>query len=125
MIVVGSAIQDKIIEEIQAAKFFSLLADEVTNCANLEQVSIVIRFVDRDKEIREEFLGFLTLERITGDSLSSTLLSWLQTHEIDITFCRGQGYDGASCMSSTMLVYRLRYAKLLLWLSILTVRATS
>ena len=60
-----------------------------------------IRFVDRDKEIREEFLGFLTLECITGDALSSALLSWLQTHEIDITFCRGQGYDGASCMSSS------------------------
>ena len=99
--VVGSAIQDKIIKEIQAAKFFSLLADEVTDCANLEQVSIVIRFVDRDKQIREEFLGFLTLEHITGDALSSALLSWLQTHEIDITFCRGQGYDGASCMFSS------------------------
>ena len=77
------------------------MADEVTDYANLEQVSIVIRFVDRVKEIREEFLGFLTLERITGDVLSSALLSWLQTHEIDITFCRGQGYDGASCMSSS------------------------
>ena len=47
-----------------------------------------------------EFLGFLTLERITGNALSSALLSWLQAHEIDIAFCRGQGYDGASCMSS-------------------------
>ena len=32
---------------IQKAKYFSLLADEVVDCANLEQVSIVLRFVDR------------------------------------------------------------------------------
>ena len=46
--VIGSAIEDQIIDEIQAAKFFTILADEVTNCSNLEQISIVIRFVDGD-----------------------------------------------------------------------------
>ena len=30
--VIGSAIQDNIIEEIHAAKFFTILADEVTDC---------------------------------------------------------------------------------------------
>ena len=81
--------------------FFSLLADEVTDCANLELVSIVIRFVDRNKEIRKKFLGFLTLECIMGDVLSRALVNWPQTHEIDITSCRGQGYDGTSCISSS------------------------
>ena len=49
--VIGSAIEAQIIKEIQAAKFFKILADEVTNCSNLEQVSIVIRFVDSDINI--------------------------------------------------------------------------
>ena len=52
--VIGSAIQD-IIEEIHAAKFFTILADEVTDCANLEQISVAIRFIDSEKRIREEF----------------------------------------------------------------------
>ena len=99
--VIGSAIQDNIIEEIHTAKFFTILADEVTDCANLEQVSIVIRFVDSEKCIREEFLGFITVERITGQALATALLSWLKEHNIDISFCRGQGYDGASNMSSS------------------------
>ena len=55
--VIGDAIRDEISDEIQSVKFFSILADEVTDCSNLEQVSIVIRFVDRDKTIRENFLG--------------------------------------------------------------------
>ena len=68
-------------------------------CANLEQLSVVIRFVDGDKQIREEFLDFITVERITGDSIFAALLSWLQAHELDVAYCRGQGYDGASSIS--------------------------
>ena len=49
--VTGSAIEDQIIGEIQATQFFTILADEVTNCSNLERVSILIRFVDGDKHI--------------------------------------------------------------------------
>ena len=97
---IGSAIQDAVIEEIHAAKFFTILADEVTDCANLEQVSIVIRYVDSEKRIREEFLGFVTVERITGKALAAALLSWLKEHNINVSFCRGQGYDGAFNMSS-------------------------
>ena len=97
---IGSAIQAAVIEEIHAAKFFTILADEVTDCANLEQVSIVIRYVDSEKRIKEEFLGFVTVERITGKALAAALLSWLKEHNINVSFCRGQGYDGASNMSS-------------------------
>ena len=64
--VLGSAIQDKLIRDVKSAKFFSIVADEVTDCANLEQVSLVIRFFDSDKHIIEEFLGFITVKRITG-----------------------------------------------------------
>ena len=35
----------------------------------------MIRFVDRDKTIREEFLGFIAVERITGEALATALLS--------------------------------------------------
>ena len=74
--------------------------DEVIDCGNLEQPSVVIRFVDGDKQIREEFLGFITVERITADAFSSDLFSF-EEHEIDITLCRRQGYDGTSSMSSS------------------------
>ena len=60
--VTADAIQGKIIDEIQAVKFFTILADEVSDCSNLEQVSVVIRFVDKDNNIEEEFLGFITVE---------------------------------------------------------------
>ena len=34
----------------------------------------MIKFMDSDKSIREEFLGFITVERITGEA---PILSWL------------------------------------------------
>ena len=62
----------------------------------------MIRFVDSNKHIREEFLGFITVERITGEVLGAALLSWLEIHNLDVSLCRGQGYDGASNMSSSV-----------------------
>ena len=75
--------------------------DEVTDCANLEQLSLVLRFVDSEMQIREEFLDFITVERMNRESLSTTILECLQKWGLDIRNCRGQGYDGSSNMSSS------------------------
>ena len=56
--VIGDAIRCRIINEIKKAKYFTILADKVTDCANLEHLSIVIRFVDEEMQIRER--NFLT-----------------------------------------------------------------
>ena len=62
----------------------------------------MIRFVDSEKNIREDFLSFITVECITGESLATALLSWLESHNIEVSLCRGQGYDGASSVSSSI-----------------------
>ena len=63
---------------------------------------MAIRFVDPEsKIIREEFLDFISAQRITGEALSTAILSRLAAWSIDISKCRGQGYDGASNMSSS------------------------
>ncbi|KAK2552153.1 hypothetical protein P5673_026910 [Acropora cervicornis] len=77
----------------------SILGDEATS-HNEEKLSIVIRFVDANKDIREEFLEFKDLERTTGAAVSETLLSTLRSLNIPIEDCRGQGYNGAASMSS-------------------------
>ena len=42
----------------------------MVDISNKEQVSIVLRFVDNKCNIREEFLDFRTVERITGEVLA-------------------------------------------------------
>ena len=92
-------IQKKIVEEILESKYYSILADEATS-HNEQKLSIVIRFVDANKDIREEFLEFKDLERTTGAAVSDTLLSTIRALNIPVEDCLGQGYDGAASMSS-------------------------
>ena len=82
------------------APFFTILADETTDVSNTEQLCISIRFVDETCSIHEEFLAFESLARTTGEAVATSILEALQTWSLDVKFCRGQGYDGASSMSS-------------------------
>ena len=57
---------------IQNAKFFSLMADEVTNASNKEQVVMCIRSVDESLEAYENFVGIHNVQSITADVLVAT-----------------------------------------------------
>ena len=63
---------------------------------------MAIRLVDSEGSISEEFMDFISVDRITGEVLSSAIMARLQSWDIPITNCRGQGYDGASNMSSSV-----------------------
>ena len=54
--VCGELTTEKIVNEIKDA---DVLADEATDCSNVEQMAIVLRFVDNFFKVREEFLGFI------------------------------------------------------------------
>ena len=51
--------KDILVKEIKENGFFSVLADEESDCSNQEQLSLVIRSVDGSSAMREKFLGFL------------------------------------------------------------------
>lgn len=73
--VIGDTIRGGIIQEIKDAEFFTFQADKVTDCSNLEQLSVAIRFVDQNEDIREEFLDFVTMERIMGAALATAIVT--------------------------------------------------
>ena len=90
----------KIIGDLTAAPYYAILADEVTS-HNVEHLAIRARFVDRStKEVREEFSRFLKLDRITGERIADGIFGFLEENNIPLATMRGQGYDGASYMSS-------------------------
>ena len=59
-----SIIQHDLLNEIKEAKIHTILCDEVTS-SNDEIMSLCVRFVDAKKQIREEFIEFIHVERIT------------------------------------------------------------
>ena len=57
----------------------------------IDQLSLTVRSVDIDGTIHKEFLGFLSLERITDEAFISAILDVLPKWNLKIKNCRGQG----------------------------------
>ena len=65
-------------------------------------MSLVLRFVDKNFDVREEFLGFLHCKSgLSRKALSETLLGAISDLKLDINNCRGQGYDGPAAVSGS------------------------
>ena len=72
----GNAIVEDIVAEINHNKIFAILADEASDNSYKEQLPLVLRFVDKENIIREEFMGFHEcLEGVSGEAISKLLLS--------------------------------------------------
>ncbi|XP_046851760.1 52 kDa repressor of the inhibitor of the protein kinase-like [Xenia sp. Carnegie-2017] len=96
----GQVISNQIISDIKKRKFFSVIADEASDSSYKEQMSLVLRFVDTDMNIREEFISFLFCKwRLSGAQLAKLLLEALKELTLSIDDCRGQGYDGAGSVA--------------------------
>ena len=96
----GEVISDSIIAEVENSKFYTTIADESTDCSNKEQMSLVLRFVDKDNNIREDFLKFIHChEGLHGSELATVLLKGIHDLGLDIRNCRGQCYDGDGSVS--------------------------
>ncbi|XP_029342185.1 52 kDa repressor of the inhibitor of the protein kinase-like [Acyrthosiphon pisum] len=95
----GDIIKSKIVQRVNTAECFSVLADETTDIGRIEQMSVCLRYYDQsDKKIREDFLE-LTAVDLTGKGLAILIMKSLQNNSINCQFLVGQGYDGASAMS--------------------------
>ena len=96
----GLVVKESILNDVRSAGWFSVMADECTDVATLEQMSICIRFVDRKTlQVREEFVGFVQLDNTDAASISTAILPFLKECNLSIGSLRGQVYDGASVMA--------------------------
>lgn len=95
----GGEVLSTIIEQVKDAKFFSLLVDETSDISRQEQVSFVLRYIDKECDIQERFIGVVTVTHTDSATLVRTIEEVLSGHNLSIKDIRGQGYDGASNMS--------------------------
>lgn len=103
----ANSIKKKIIESAHSAKYFSIILDCTPDIGHIEQLTMIIRFVDvntlleRDKveiNIKEHFLGFVPLKSTTGEFMTEIILKDLEDMSLDVQQLRGQGYDNGSNM---------------------------
>ena len=61
---------------------------------------LVIRYVNSKSEICEVFTGFIECdEGVSGQAIADKILLGVQNVSLDMSRCRGQGYDGAGNMA--------------------------
>ena len=75
---------------IQDCKFFSLMADEVTDISNKEQVIVCFRSVDDDLNPHENFVGIHSVDSIQADTLVAVLQDTMLCMNLPIQYCRGR-----------------------------------
>ena len=90
---------EKILESIP--KYWSLMADETQDISTSEQVSFCVHYVNAGNEICEEFSGFIKISKRDAETIAEAIVSTIQQWGLDMSCLVGQGYDGASVMSSS------------------------
>lgn len=98
---INEIILKDIVNRVNKSECFSIIADETTDIAGIQQLSLAVRFIIGNL-IHEEFLQFIPVTICTGTDLASTILKSLESFGINLSFLRGQGYDGASSMSGEL-----------------------
>ena len=86
----GKWIQQKLTQEIIAANFSTVCADEGKDVANKEQLPLIIRFVDQSGMIWEEFLEFVLCDTGTsGQAIADKIKFTLEKLTLDLYDLRG------------------------------------
>lgn len=95
---IGQATLRRIINDVRAAGNYAILVDETRDVSNKEQLTLIIRWVDNEFEIHEDFVGFMSMDKVDSESLTGAIKDVLVRCMLPLSNCRGQGYDGASAM---------------------------
>jgi len=78
---------------------FSVMVDGTRDISGIEQESICVRYVDKDFNCHEEFLGMYEAKSTTGAAISSYIFDALLRLGFPKECLRGQTYDGAANMA--------------------------
>ncbi|KAE9523127.1 hypothetical protein AGLY_016468, partial [Aphis glycines] len=86
-------------QEIKQCMFYSVQIDDTTDITQKTQCSIILRFVNKNSELVERFLGFHNVsDDHTAEGLFNLISSVLNEFDIEKKLV-GQCYDGASVMA--------------------------
>ena len=97
--ILGDHFCNAILRKVRSSLCYTLIADEVTDCSNKEQLCIAIRCAEPGTaSIREDLVTFLECDSgITGKALADKMLGFIRNH-LDPSMVCGQAYDRASNM---------------------------
>jgi hypothetical protein len=77
---------------------FSLLIDEAADLFDIEQMTVVLRYLSKHGLIIERLVGVVHVKETSAICLKDALQKLFTNIELSIKQVRGQCYDGASDM---------------------------
>ena len=89
----------KILKDINESPFLAVMVDETTDKSNKEQLTFVIRWVNNDFTVAEDFLGLYSLSAIDAHSIMQAMKDVFLRFQIPFAKLRGQCYDGCNTMA--------------------------
>ena len=107
-LLLGQLIKEKLIQRVKDAKWFSILVDEVTDCATLEQLLIYVGYVDEEGKTHFDFLEVKdvleTSESADSETLTRIITEELKACGLNLALVCGFGSDGATVMTAKIMV---------------------
>ncbi len=93
--IIGNLIHEQIIDHVRDSTFYSVIANELTDSAKKEQLSLVLHSLNPETGvITEDLVEFAECDM----GIADYVLHLLQKFNLDPTLLCGQGYNGARNM---------------------------
>ncbi len=100
----ASQVTNQILHKVHKAKWYSLMADESPDISKIEQVALILHYLEdtpKGVRVREDYLRFVATGSTTGEALTNLILEKLNQWNLMLGWMVGQGYDGAGNMSGS------------------------
>uniref|UniRef100_A0A2S2R9U9 Zinc finger MYM-type protein 1 n=1 Tax=Sipha flava TaxID=143950 RepID=A0A2S2R9U9_9HEMI len=97
--ILGELIHSKILKSVKSAQVFSIMIDTTTDISNLEQFSLVLRFVNDQGMVEERLVALKIATDSTGKGMFNLFCDICEKYGLDWKnqLC-AQSYDGAAVM---------------------------
>ena len=92
---IGVWVEEFQVSQVSNAPFFSLMAEECLDVANIEELSVYCRWVENGIPV-EHFMEIFQLKKTDTQSIYSVLLDWLKKKDLQCKKPVGMGFDGAA-----------------------------
>ena len=86
------------ISGVKTAKYFAINVDSTPDVSHVDQLTLIVRFVDSSGKPVERFMKFIPISGHDGETMTYVVLGTLHEHDLSIIDCRGQSYENASNM---------------------------
>jgi len=96
----ANLISESVVSEL-GDNWFTLMCDGTRDVNGLENISIVLRYVDVTATIRERLLCIVDTTELDAEGLTNVIMLHLEKHNIRLDRLLAQCYDGSSVISGT------------------------